>query len=159
MSTADSTRATGHVAIVEINREQRDVLWEDAAVTLNGTGRDLANAPEWNTLDYSLDIRRRVDAALWLLDDLGWRRDDPRDRFYLTMPSTTLRWWLDGLDEYAVDSLKEASNALADPVRGFRLSVEFGENLEDCIAEARQDCDTHLERHLVCRDVLALVSS
>jgi hypothetical protein len=146
--------------MIEITREKRDVLWEDAASAMDGTGGDLASVPKWSNLDHhNLSMRRRIAVAMWLLDDLGWLEDDPRDRFYLTLPSADLRWWLSELDEYALGSLRDASDALADPVKNFRYHIELGdETLEDCIAETRRDCDEKLEIHATCRDLLAMVA-
>jgi hypothetical protein len=157
-SNASRSHGADDASVIEINRKQRDVLWEDAVITLSGVG-DLANTPKWANLDHHLHTRRRMAAAMWLLDDLGWLADDPRERFYLTMPITTLRWWLRELDDYALDSLRDVGDVLADPVKNFHYNIELGdETLEDCIAEARRSCDEHLEIRSVCRDLLAKVA-
>jgi hypothetical protein len=150
--------ATDDAPIIEINRAQRDILWDDAAIALSGVD-DLANTPTWKHLKLHLEQRRKLAGAMWLLDDLGWLQEDPRERFYLTMPRTTLRWWLIELDEYALSALRDASDALADPLRAFRNWIELGgETLEDCIADARRDADAKLEIHSTCRDLLAQVA-
>lgn len=145
--------------MIGITREQRDVLWEDAATAMDGTGGDLASMPKWSDLAHSLTLRRRIATAMWLLDDLGWLEDDPRQQFYLTVPVGELRWWLSELDEYAVSSLRDVSESLADPLKGFRLHIELGgETLEECVADARRECDEKLEIHSACRELLAKVA-
>jgi len=160
MARGQGTDDRGCVAMLKITREQRDVLWENAAHEIDGGGEDLVNTPGRGNLHDYLRIRRRFAVAMWTLDDLGWLRDDPRDRFYLTLPAADIAWMLGELDEYALENLRFASDALADPVKEFRDALEHGgANLEDCIADARRDCDEHLERHSVCCDLLAQVSS
>jgi hypothetical protein len=155
----NSHDAVSDGSMIEITREQRDVLWDDAAATMDGSGHDLLNTPKQSSLEGDLVIRRRIATAMWLLDDLGWLRGDPRDRFYLTVPTTELRWWLSELDEYALAELGDGSAALADPVKEFHYDIELaGVPLEECIAETRRSCDEKLQIHSACRQLLAKVA-
>jgi hypothetical protein len=68
-------------------------------------------------------LRRRYENCLCLLDDLGWREDDPADEFAITMDPLPLMRVLARLHERATEEVErlteetaEARVALWEPV-------------------------------------------
>jgi hypothetical protein len=143
----------------EIDRQQRDVLWEDAECALTGAASDLHVLTE-RADEGDLHIRARLDTAMHLLDDLGWQRDDPRERFYLTLSVERLRPWLAELDRWALDCLHDDAAALRDPAKEFAQWLEHtDEKLEDLREGVRRSADEHLEAHTAAAQMLALVEA
>jgi hypothetical protein len=71
-----------------LTRHQRDTLYQEAVSAMDTGVIELLLRR-----DQGEGAREAADSArLWmqLLDDLGWERDDPRDRFPLTVPDDEL---------------------------------------------------------------------
>ena len=77
------------MATITINREQRDAIYAEVTLDLDGIG-DLAIA--MNKADYATArrYRERFEDDMRLLDDLGWEPEQNRDEFELTMPTADL---------------------------------------------------------------------
>jgi hypothetical protein len=81
---------------VTITREQREVLWENVVTDLNGIG-DIYVALHNEQWAKARALRMRFEADMRLLDDIGWARHDPGQRFELTIPLDELKATLERL--------------------------------------------------------------
>jgi len=91
---------------LELTREQRDAVREEVVCDLSGIG-DLTIAVDKGEVAAALRLRERFVAAVWLLDDLGWAADDPRERFELTLAGDQLESALEHLQDNAAAVLRE----------------------------------------------------
>ncbi len=86
---------------VVVTREQRDALLYQLSLELSG-GDDLDPFRfHEESFEFWLTVRERMDTALWLVDDLGWRRDDPRQVFHVTLARPRLERWLRSAEDGA----------------------------------------------------------
>ena len=110
------TDRTDEFGITPITATERAALLRDITFTLDG-GADLklyadleARERRAHTdvlvdpLEHYVTIRRRVESALWLLDDLVVERDD----YCVTMPPERLLPWLDEIEHGTLDSLENS---------------------------------------------------
>ena len=74
---------------ITINREQRDAIYFEVALDLDGIG-DLAIAMSKADYATARRYRQRFEDDMRLLDDLGWEREQNRDEFDLTMSTPDL---------------------------------------------------------------------
>lgn len=63
-----------------------------------------ANAEQWGT---ALALRRRYEDCMRLLDDLGWREDDPAEEFAITMEPVPLMRVLARVHENCGEDVEE----------------------------------------------------
>ncbi len=138
-----------------LSREQRDVLRMDLTFELDGVLNDLRGpAADGTNLDELTDMRRRVDAGLWLLDDLGWELHGTRETYYLTVPEERLRSWLTGRRVQTRACLEDTAIALADPWRTWGRVTETPSELSEEVRCAREECDRELDVLAVCDSLL-----
>lgn len=90
-----STYAVGaDGAFLTLNREERDILWEEAAADVAAAG-DLALVLDRGPEPHDLEMRLRIARGMHMLDDLGWDQyEDPRTEFHLTVPVSWLLSYL-----------------------------------------------------------------
>jgi hypothetical protein len=84
----------------------RGLLRRQALAELSGIG-DIyiaANAHQWGA---ALSLRRRYEDCMRLLDDLGWREDDPAEEFAITMEPVPLMRVLARLHERCGEEVEE----------------------------------------------------
>ena len=127
-------------AVVTIDRDQRDALWYALRLELSA----LTDVPlVLGVVEASVpaDAQRRREVIAWLLDDLGWRREDARERFTITLPRQELAAWLRRQRESAADLVAEAREGLLHP-EDYRLSPL--ESLE----QARQGLQDEIDHEL-----------
>jgi hypothetical protein len=75
---------------ITITRPQREVLWENIVTDLNAIG-DIYVALHDEQWAKARALRMRFEADWRLLDDIGWARHDPGERFELTIPREELK--------------------------------------------------------------------
>lgn len=80
----NSTNAT-HAPGVVIDRHERDTLHREVAYIVPGDEMPVVDRDE------ALEHLRRVEFSFALLEDIGWSKNDPRDRFVITMDRDLLR--------------------------------------------------------------------
>ncbi len=91
---------------VTLKPTARGLLRRQVLAELSGIG-DIyiaTNADRWGT---ALALRRRYDDCMRLLDDLGWREDDPADEFAITMEPIPLMRVLARLHERCGEEVEE----------------------------------------------------
>ena len=77
---------------ITINREQRDAMYQEVALDLNGL-TDLWTEFNDGNYERAKELRQRFFFDLRLLDDLGWEPDQgDRGEFELTMDALDLAW-------------------------------------------------------------------
>ena len=78
---------------ITINREQRDAMYQEVALDLNGL-TDLWTEFDDGNYERAKELRQRFVFDMRLLDDLGWEPDpeEDRDEFELTMDGLDLAW-------------------------------------------------------------------
>jgi hypothetical protein len=86
---------------------QRAAIYDDVIHELTGVG-DIFICLQQGDIDDAQRIRRRCEADMRLLDDLGWAEGDPRGRFELTMPALQLQRTLGRLSAIAAARLRDA---------------------------------------------------
>jgi len=74
---------------ITIGRGQRDAIYEEIALDLNGL-TDLWTEFERGDFERARELRRRFERDMRLLDDLGWEPEQDRDEFELTMDAADL---------------------------------------------------------------------
>lgn len=90
-------------AFLTLTREERDILWEEAAADVAAAG-DLELVLRDGPRPHDLEMRLRVARGLHMLDDLGWDRyEDPRSEYHLTVPAP----WLAGYLRDCIDAQRE----------------------------------------------------
>jgi hypothetical protein len=125
---------------VLVDRAQRDALWYALRLELSA----LDDVPMVLGLAEGVlprDLERRRQVVAWLLDDLGWRRDDRRETFAITLPHEELEAWLVRQRSGAEALLAEAREGLCHP-EDYRLSPR--ESLE----QARQSLQDEIDHEL-----------
>jgi hypothetical protein len=91
---------------VTLKPTARGLLRRQVLAELSGIG-DIyiaANANQWGT---ALALRRRYEDCMRLLDDLGWREDDPAEEFAITMEPVPLMRVLARLHERCGEEVEE----------------------------------------------------
>lgn len=84
----------------------RAVLRRQLITELTGIG-DVYLAVEADQWGTALALRRRFEDCMRLLDDLGWREDDPAEGFAITMDPIALMRVLARLHERAGETLEQ----------------------------------------------------
>jgi hypothetical protein len=138
-------------AFISLDRDQRDALWYALRLELSA----LADVPlVLGVADASVpaDIQRRREVIAWLLDDLGWRRDDARESFTITLPRQELEAWLRRQRDSAADLVAEAREGLRHP-EDYRLSPR--ESLEQARQGLQDEIDHELGLMRACDALLA----
>jgi hypothetical protein len=74
---------------ITIGRGQRDAIYEEIALDLNGL-TDLWTEFERGEFERARELRRRFERDMRLLDDLGWEPEQDCDEFELTMEAADL---------------------------------------------------------------------
>ncbi|MBB4661427.1 hypothetical protein [Conexibacter arvalis] len=83
----------------------RAVLREQLLTELSGIG-DIYLAVHEDQSGTALSLRRRYEGCMRLLDDLGWREDDPAEEFPITMEPAPLMRVLARLHERAGEEIE-----------------------------------------------------
>lgn len=142
------------MAEYEVTRAQRDVLWQDVvewvldARDFKDVSRTLLRGDGEQTREVAVDFRR----AMRLLDDLGWDRVDPRDRYELTMPPDELASFLRWLAHHAEGFVRDQVGCFdRSQYSIYRMDDEEWE--AHCATERRQ-IDHNLDVVAACRTVL-----
>ena len=74
---------------ITINREQRDSMYQEVVLDLNGL-TDLWTEFNDGNFDRARELRQRFVLDMRFLDDLGWEPEQDRDEFELTMDGVDL---------------------------------------------------------------------
>jgi hypothetical protein len=74
---------------ITIGREQRDAIYQEVALDLNGL-TDLWTEFDRGNFDRARDLRTRFELDMRLLDDIGWEPEQEADEFELTMDGVDL---------------------------------------------------------------------
>ena len=74
----------GPIMAITINREQRDAIYQEVVLDLNGL-TDLWTEFDDGNFDRARELRDRFVLDMQLLDDLGWEPEQEADEFSLTM--------------------------------------------------------------------------
>jgi hypothetical protein len=91
---------------ITITRAQRDALYEEVLTDLTGVG-DIYHVLNGGHPDGARRMWRRFDAEFRLLDEIGWERDDGRERFVIDLPADVLVMVLGDLQQRAEETLGE----------------------------------------------------
>jgi hypothetical protein len=83
---------------ITINRDQRDAMYQEVVLDLNGL-TDLWTEFDAGNYDRAKELRQRFVFDLRLLDDLGWEPAQDPDEFTLTMDGVDLAWVVSHLIE------------------------------------------------------------
>jgi hypothetical protein len=102
MSSSEPSRADGFIAVTPA---QRDTLLYELSFTL-GEADDLKGLLFHRGLT-DLNWRCKLDGAMWLLDDLGSEADEPRDEYYVTLPTERFEAFLRQTREGTLNCLRE----------------------------------------------------
>ena len=84
----------------------RAVLRQQLLTELSGIG-DIYLAVQEDQWGTALSLRRRYEGCMRLLDDLGWREDDPAEEFAITMEPIPLMRVLARLHERCGEEVEE----------------------------------------------------
>ena len=98
---------------ITINRTERDALYAELLTDLAGVG-DIYHVLHSGDVDAARDLWRSYEAEFRLLDQLGWRLDDPREQFVVDIPHELHVRALEDLRDLAQDRVTEP---LAEPRR------------------------------------------
>jgi hypothetical protein len=137
-------------AFVTVDRDQREALWYALRLELSALS-DVPMALGITESTLPRDIERRRHVVNWLLDDLGWRRDDPRASFTITLPQEELEGWLLRQRSGAEALLAEAREGLGHP-EDYRLSPR--ESLEQARQSLQDEIDHELGLMRACDAIL-----
>jgi hypothetical protein len=74
---------------ITIGREQRDAIYQEVALDLNGL-TDLWTEFDRGNFDRARELRTRFELDMRLLDDIGWEPEQESDEFDLTMDGVDL---------------------------------------------------------------------
>jgi hypothetical protein len=96
-----------------IDRPQRDAIYRQVATDLSGLG-DIIGLLLGGDIDGALRHRRWFEGDMRLLDDLGWEREAPGERFELTMAPADLARLLGRLNDDAGAMLNDHLSETAD---------------------------------------------
>lgn len=96
-----------------IRRAQRNLLRQQVITELTGIG-DIYLAVEADQWATALKLRERHEDLMRLLDDLGWRADDPGREFALTTEPARLLRCLARLHERAGETIEQYVGADAE---------------------------------------------
>lgn len=77
---------------VELTRDQRDALWAELELDLDGAGEDLLMLVQTGQGAKARKYRRKLEAIFALLDELGWAKYDERQRFNVALDARTLEY-------------------------------------------------------------------
>jgi hypothetical protein len=91
---------------VTIRRAYRNVLRREVLTELTGIG-DVYIALDSGEWIHALALRRRYEDCMRLLDDLGWREDDPAREFAITTDPSPLMRVLARLNERANETIEQ----------------------------------------------------
>jgi hypothetical protein len=83
---------------ITINRDQRDAMYQQVVLDLNGL-TDLWTEFSDGNYDRAKELRQRFVFDMRLLDDLGWEPEQDRDEFDLTVDGVDLAWVVSHLIE------------------------------------------------------------
>ncbi len=83
---------------ITINRDQRDAMYQEVVLDLNGL-TDLWTEFSGGNYDRAKELRQRFVFDMRLLDDLGWEPEQDREEFDLTMDGVDLAWVVSHLIE------------------------------------------------------------
>lgn len=148
-----STHAVGaDGAFLTINREERDVLWEEAAADVGAAG-DIAIMLRRGPGPHDHETRLRIARGLHMLDDLGWDQfEDPRSEYHLTVP---VSWLFDYLRDCIRAQYDGALSSQETAARG----ESYGHVLSDYeIREEERRVRQQRRAARVLRDVLERIS-
>jgi hypothetical protein len=76
---------------ISISREQREAIYQEVVLDLNGL-TDLWTEFEAGNYERAKELRQRFVFDMRLLDDLGWEPEQAGDEFALTMDGVDLAW-------------------------------------------------------------------
>jgi hypothetical protein len=79
------------MATIAINRQQRDAIYQEVVLDLNGL-TDLWTEFDDGNFDRARELRDQFVLDMRLLDDLGWEPEQGGDEFALTMDGVDLAW-------------------------------------------------------------------
>lgn len=91
---------------VTLTPTARGLLRGQVLAELSGIG-DIFIAADAGQLGMALALRRRYEDCMRLLDDLGWREDDPAEEFAITMEPIALMRALAPLHERCGEEVEE----------------------------------------------------
>ncbi|HYI79586.1 MAG TPA: hypothetical protein VEW67_01850 [Thermoleophilaceae bacterium] len=74
---------------ITIGREQRDAIYQEVALDLNGL-TDLWTEFDRGSFDRARELRTRFELDMRLLDDIGWEPEQEAGKFELTMDGVDL---------------------------------------------------------------------
>jgi len=83
---------------ITINRHQRDAMYQEVVLDLNGL-TDLWTEFDAGNYERAKELRQRFVFDLRLLDDLGWEPEPDDSEFTLTMDGVDLAWVVSHLIE------------------------------------------------------------
>ena len=127
-------------AFVTVDRAQRDALWYALRLEIAALAGVPLTFGEMGTCE-TPEVQRRREVVGWLLDDLGWRRDDTRELFTITLPREELAGWLRRQRHGAAEVAAEAREGLRHP-EDYRLSPR------ESLDQARQSLQDELDHEL-----------
>jgi hypothetical protein len=122
---AQSTGAHGApVASIQLTREQRDAIYEEVENVMNAGG-DLGvlfrRGPDQDDREWVLRFHRRLQAAIRLLDQVGWNRTGVRDSYALEIDADLVQFMCE-MEGHALDALEDDRRDL-DPADAEDLAV------------------------------------
>ncbi len=157
-AAADPTGGADDCYVV-VTREQRDTLLYQLSLELSGGGDVDPFRFHDSSSEFWLTVRERMDAALWLVDDLGWRRDDPRSVFYITLSRPRLERWLRSATEGAREAVAQQHECVVRARAGDEKYRWHGETLEEAERHARTLVDQELELLGACWALLTQLAN
>jgi len=98
---------------VTINRRDRDAIYDGLMTDLTAIG-DIFSHLHNDEPIHAKCLRRRFEAELRLLDDLGWEKEPDSECFELTMPAREFRPVIERVYWSAVSSLADHPDELVD---------------------------------------------
>jgi hypothetical protein len=97
-----------------ISRWYRDTLYGGLMDDLSALGDVVTHLRHDEAID-ARRLRKRFDAELRLLDDLGWEKEPDAQHFELTMPASELRPIIERVYWMAVNSLANRPHEMDEP--------------------------------------------
>lgn len=113
---------------ITITRAQRDALHEEVMTDLTAVG-DVYHLLSQGDSDAARSMWRHFDAEFRLLDEIGWEREDGRERFVIDLPADALVTVLGALHRRAEEDLREH---ITQPREGTDLAQRALEVLGAC---------------------------
>jgi hypothetical protein len=108
-----------------INRTDRDALYGELMTDFTAIG-DIYTTLDNDEPLVAKRLRRRFEAELRLLDDLGWEQEPEAERFELTMTATELKPIIERLFWSSVSSLNHADELIES------ARIQTGQAIQAC---------------------------